>query len=217
MYDHAYETVLGKEFYKDVNGNFLTKDGKNFDEYREEFKQIFTDRYAEEYFKLEKGGTYFRGDSQFLELFVLREENTVDDIHNFVGYSGIWIGLGDKGSDISVADNELEVTYRGKEKIVLTMTVWHTDPEHELKIGEDFIYHLENGRLIVSGKFGGIDDNGEYIIIEDELSGAVVDVPEGSDISEFYNKHYDNYLVKYDYNLALDDGIWKFDNFYIWD
>lgn len=217
LYDYAYKTVWGKEFLKDANGNFLTEEGKNLDEYKEEFKQTFTDRYADEYFKLEKGGTYFRGDSQFLEFFVLREENSVEDISVFGGYSGIWVGFGDKGSDISVRDNELTVTSRSDGKIVLTMTVWHVDPENELKVGEDYAYRLENGNLVIAGKFGGWDDNSEQIVIDDELSGTIADVPVGSDISEFYQKHYTDYLVKYDYNLILDDGVWKFDNFYIWD
>ncbi|MDE6594453.1 MAG: hypothetical protein K2K44_00400 [Oscillospiraceae bacterium] len=217
LYEYAYETVYGKEFLKDSNGNFLTKEGKNFDEYKEEFKQTFTDRYADEYFKLEKGGTYFRGDSQFLELFVLREENSIDDISVFGGYSGIYVGFGAKGSDLSVRDNELTVTSRSDDKIVLTMTVWHVDPENELKIGEDYAYRLENGNLVIAGKFGGWDDNGNRIVIDDELSGTIAEVPVGSDKSEFYQKHYTDYLVKYDYNLVLDDGVWKFDNFYIWD
>lgn len=216
LYEYAYKTVYGKEFLKDSNGSFLTEEGKNLDEYKEEFKQTFTDRYADEYFKLEKGGTYFRGDSQFLELFVLREENSVDDISVFSECSGIYVGFGDKGSDLSVRDNELTVTSRSDDKIVLTMKVWHVDPENELKIGEDYAYRLENGNLVIAGKFGGWDENREQIVIDDELSGTIAEVPVGSDISEFYGKHYDNYVVKYDYNLVLDDGVWKFDNFYIW-
>lgn len=217
LYEYAYETVRGKEFLKDSSGSFLTKEGKNLDEYKEEFKQTFTDRYADEYFKLEKGGTYFRDGSQFLELFVLRKENSVDDISVFGGYSGIWVGFGDKGSDLSVRDNELTVTSRSDGKIVLTMTVWHVDPENELKIGEDYAYRLENGNLVIAGKFGGWDENGDQIVIDGELSGTIAEVPVGSGISEFYNKRYKNYLVKYDYDLVLDDGVWKFDNFYIWD
>ncbi|MCM1059387.1 MAG: hypothetical protein NC452_03745 [Eubacterium sp.] len=217
LYNRAYETVLGKEFYRNENGKFLTENGKNFDEYKAEFCQLFTDEYAEKYFKLSKGGTYFRGDSQFQEIFVLQDENTVDSIDDFNGFSGVWVGLGDRGSDLSVMDSQMEVTYKNRDKITLTVTVWHSLPDRELTVGEDYLYRLENGSLVIAGKFGGFEENGNYIILENELSGTVADVPVGGDKTEFYGKKYENYLVKYDYTLLPGEGGWKFGNFYIWD
>ena len=218
MYECAYNMVCGKEFLNDGNGNYLTQEGKDLDRYKEEFRQIFTSNYADEYFKLESGSVYFDGQNQrHLEILVLQDINSIDDLRVFDNYVGIWVGLGDRGNDLSVADSELAVTYRSDDKIVLTVTVWHTNPDHEVKIDEDYIYHLENSKLIVSGKFGGIDENGEYIIIENELSGTIADVPVGNDKYKFSHSQYDNYLVKYDYNLVFDEGIWKFDNFVIWD
>ncbi|MCM1328948.1 MAG: hypothetical protein NC253_05845 [Ruminococcus sp.] len=217
LYNRAYKTVLGKEFYRNENGKLLTENGKTFEEYKAEFCQLFTDEYAEKYFKLAKGGTYFRGDSQFLEIFVLQEENTVDSIDDFNGFSGVWVGLGDRGSDLSVMDSKMEVTYKSRDKITLTVTVWHSLPDRELTVGEDYLYRLENGSLVIAGKFGGVDENGNYITLDDELSGTVADVPVSGDKTEFYGKKYENYLVKYDFVLLPDEGVWKFDSFYIWD
>lgn len=220
MYECAYDMVRGKEFFNDGNGNYLTQEGKDLDGYKEEFGQIFTDNYINKYFKLESGSVYYDGENhRHLEVFALQDTNNVDDLSVFGNnnYAGIWVGLGDRGSDLSVAGSEIAVTYRSDDKIILTVTVWHTSPGREAQIGEDYIYHLENGRLTVLGKFGGLDENGECIIIEDELSGTAADVPVGKDKSEFYNKHYDNYLVENDYTLVFDGGSWKFDNFVIWD
>lgn len=44
-----------------------------------------------------------------------------------------------------------------------------------------------------------------------------MDVPVSKNKSDFYNTNHINYLIKYDYNLVFDNGIWKFDNFEIWD
>lgn len=218
MYECAYDMVRGKEFLNDGNGNYLTQEGQDLDGYKEKFRSIFTDNYVDEYFKLEIGSIYFDGQNQrHLEIFALQDGNSIDNLKVFDNYISIWVGLGDRGNDLSVADSEMTVTYRSNDKIVLTVTVWHTDPDHEVKIDEDYIYHLENGKLIVSGKFGGIDENGEYIIVENELSGTVADVPVGNDKYKFSHSQYDNYLVKYDYNLVFDEGIWRFDNFVIWD
>lgn len=218
MYEYAYDMVRGKEFLNDGNGNYLTQDGKDLDGYKEEFRRIFTDNYTDGYFKLENGSVYFDGQNQrHLEILALQDINSIDDLRVFDNYVGIWVGLGDRGSDLSVAESELAVTYRSDEKIVLTVTVWHTNPDHEIKIDEDYIYHLENGKLIISGIFGGADENGEYIIVENELTGTAAEVPVSSDKSKFYHTNYDNYLVKYDYNLVPDNGVWKFDNFEIWD
>ncbi len=218
MYERAYDMVRGKKFINDGSGKFFTEEGKDLDGYKDEFRQIFTDKYTNEYFKLEKGGVYFDGNErQHLEIYTLRNKNSVDDLNDFGSYAGIWVGLGDRGSDLSVADSELAVTYRSGDKITLTVTVWHTNPDHEVKIGEDYIYRLENGKLIVSGRFGGVDSNGKYIIVEDELSGTSANVPIGKSKYDYSHKQYMNYLVKYDYNLAFEDGKWKFNNFEIWD
>jgi len=236
MYLYAEKIATSSEsFIKNTSGKFLNRTGETLVEFKERFEQTFTTNFSDKYFELyapiemsiswdiptlwfcmyEEAVDYFIENNGYSESDFVKL--TIDDLSNCKNYEAIQIGGSTKGSDISIRDKELIVTSRSDDKIVLTMTVWHQNPEYENKIGEDYVYHLENGNLVISGKFGGYDTDRKYIVIKDKLTGTIVDVPVGKDKSEFYSTDYVNYLVKYDYNLVFDNGVWKFDNFEIWD
>ncbi len=236
MYLYAENLMTSSEsFIQNTGGKFLNESGETPAEFKKRFEQTFTTNFSNKYFELyaptdmsiswdiptlwfcmyKETVDYFIENNDYSESDFVKLE--IDDLTNCKNYGAIQIGGYTKGSDISIHDNELTVTSRCDDKIVLTMTVWHQNPEYEKKIGKDYVYYLENGNLVISGKFGGVDEYGEDIIVEDELSGTIVDVPVGKDKYEFSHNQYDNYLVKYDYTLIFDRGFWKFDNFVIWD
>ena len=213
-------------FYNDDNGNFLTDDGRTIDQYRKDFSQLFTDRFAEEFFDI-YGIDYSYyvsvGVMNKILWFYLYEDDVkyhiethgdsqdefkkldFDNISDYAHYDAIHIeGGGERGSDISIVDHELRVTEKSADRITLTMTVWHCDPEYK----QEYVYHLENGKLVIDGLFGGWTEDGKAIILDSELADTIAE-----DITEISEP---NYLVNYEYNMVLEDGLWKFDTYPEW-
>lgn len=229
MFNSA-EELRSAYFFNDDNGSFLTKDGKTVDQYREDFSLLFTDRFAEDFFEL-YGYEY----SYYISIgvmnktlaFVLYDDDVnyrvethgssfeefvkldFGNISDYAHYDAIHIGGGERGSDISIVDHELRITEKSNDKITLTMTVWHCNPpDYEKKINEDYIYRLENGKLVIEGLFGGWTEDREAIILDSELSGTIAE-----DITETSEP---NYFINYEYNMVIEDGLWKFDSYPEW-
>ncbi len=223
-------------FESDSEGEFRNEKGEDFSAFKERVNQIFCDEMTEKYFEL----YYFKLNStswdvpticfdmekETMEYFVSQGDDKNDfvklDINNpecFEDYEKILIGGIMWDNDISVEDRELLVAERTDEKITLRMTVWHQNPEFEYTEGE-YCYRLENGRLVIDGIFSGRDEQYNAIVIPDEKSGTVVDVPISDDITDFYNSDSTDFctdfLITYDSTLVLEDGKWKFDDFRIW-
>ena len=217
-------------FYNDGNGNFLSEEGKTPAQYREEFSQTFTERFTDEFFEL-YGSEYSYGSSkntdvnafwfrfyedsvnyfveQYGDSFEDYKKLDLSDFSAYSEYDAVFIGGIVRGDDISIVDHELRITEKSADKITLTMTVWHCNPpDYKLIANEDYFYHLENGKLVYDAKFCGLDDEGEPIVMKDELAGTIAEDITGT--SE------PNYLVNYEYNMVLEDGLWKFDSYPEW-
>ena len=176
MYLCAEKLATSSEsFVKSTDGKFLNGCGETPLEFKERFEQTFTANFTDKYFELyapvdismswdvptlwfcmhRNDVDYFIENNDYSESDFVKL--TIDNMSNCEDYEAIQIGGYTKGSDISIEGNELIVSSRSDNKIVLTMTVWHQSPEYEYKIGKDYIYHLENGNLVILGKFGGYD------------------------------------------------------------
>lgn len=211
-------------FYNDGNGNFVSKDNKTPVQYYKEFNQVFTDKFTNHFFDLYGREVNTKIADKVFE-FNLYEEDidystnndnnlkkylklNIDDFSNFSEYDLIWIGGGSYKNDISIIDNELRIIEKNEDKITLVMTVWHCfPPDREMVVGNDYIYHLENGQLIIDGIFDGFDEN-ENIIINNVDTGKIA-----SDITSTSRPHY---LLEYKYTLIKEEGKWKFDSFEEW-
>ena len=89
------------------------------------------------------------------------------------------------------------------------MTVWRThDPYYETIQEGDYIYRLENSRLVIDGVFGGWDENNGSIVLDTPLKDTV-DESISADSSP-------DYLTEYKYDVVFDNGEWKFDSFPVW-
>lgn len=217
-------------FYNDGKGNFLTDDGETVEQYRERFSQLFTNRFAEEFFEFygydysyycsitdEVNALWFNLYEDSVNYRIETHGDSWDDyqkldfdnINSYTEYDAVFIGGGNRGDDISIVNHELRITEKSDDKITLTMTVWHcVPPDYEKKINEDYIYRLENGKLVIEGLFGGWTEDRNAIILDSELAGTIAE-----DITETSEP---NYLVNYEYNMVIEDGLWKFDSYPEW-
>ncbi len=217
-------------FYNDDKGNFRTDDGRTIDQYREEFLQLFTDSFADEFFDIYGIDYNYYPSVGILNnvlLFSCNEDDVnyliethgmsfdefkkldFNNIDAYLDYDAIFIGEGNRGDNISIVGHELRITEKSADKITLTMTVWHCDPpDYEKKINEDYIYRLENGKLVIEGLFGGWTEDRKVIILDSEFKGTIAE-----DITETSEP---NYLVNYEYNMVIEDGLWKFDSYPEW-
>ena len=223
-----------EEFTKNDEGVFLNENGEGVAEFKERVNQIFCDEMTNKFFDLyaakndyDTQTVCFNIDRTSLDYRIQKYGWTsndyikldINDNECFEGYPNVLIGGDVWDSDISVEDRELLVAERTDEKITLRMTVWHQNPEFEYTEGE-YCYRLENGRLVIDGIFSGRDEQYNAIVIPDEKSGTVVDVPISDDLTDFYNSDSTDictdFLITYDSTLVLEDGKWKFDDFRIW-
>ncbi len=217
-------------FFNDDNGSFVSKDGETPMQYYNNYSKFFTKEFTDNAFDL-YGTKYLYDNSKYTTLkmlwFGFTEEDIIYRVNNhgdsfdnyvkldlnnlnqFLDYDGIMIGGEERGDDLSLIDNELRITQKDNNSITLTMTVWHREPpDYEFKINEDYVYHLENGKLIIDGLFGGFTETREFIVIENELTGKVAE-----NITEESSP---NFLVDYEYHMILEDGNWKLTDFPIW-
>lgn len=210
----------GQKFFNDGNGIFLNDNGQTPSQFYDDSKSIFTDGFLNDYLDL-YGQLYspLSTDENKIMWFHYsyddiqdKDEYTkldINDLSSLQEYDSVYIGGNIRGDDISIKGNELSVTERSNEKIVLTMTVWRThDPYYEtIQVG-DYIYRLEDGRLIIDGIFGGWDENNGSIVLDTPLKDTV-DESISADSSP-------DYLTEYKYDVVFDNGKWKFDSFPVW-
>ncbi len=153
MYLYAENLMTSSEsFIQNTGGKFLNESGETPAEFKKRFEQTFTTDFSNKYFELyaptdmsiswdiptlwfcmyKETVDYFIENNDYSKSDFVKLE--IDDLTNCKNYGAIQIGGYTKGSDISIHDNELTVTSRCDDKIVLTMTVWHQNPEYEKKL-----------------------------------------------------------------------------------
>lgn len=210
----------GQKFFNDGNGNFLNENGQTPSQFYDDSKNIFTDGFLTNY--LDLYGQFYSPlstDENKIMWFnyscdEIQDQNEhtkldINDLSSLQEYDSVFIGGNIRGDDISIKGNELSVTERSDEKIVLTMTVWRThDPYYETIQNGDYIYRLEDGRLMIDGVFGGRDENNGFIVLDTPLKGTV-DESISADSTP-------DYLTEYKYDVVFDNGKWKFDSFPVW-
>ena len=222
LFDSAKDMVDSGGLFERSSDGILCASGTNetISQYVERFKTVFTDSYVENYFDL-YGYLEEGPDNSWVFRLIIPADKMAsydvapsfvhfDDICDntrYDGYDTVCIGGIEKGNDLSFVGNEVVILSHSDNEILITNTVWHCAPESKSEM--KYVCHLENGRVIIDGLFGGLDDSGNVIISDATKSGTIM-TPQEQYESNYYLK------VVYTYSLILEDGQWKFNNFVLW-
>lgn len=223
LFDKAAETAAsGGMFERSSDGIFRErKTNETISQFVDRFTIIFTDRYTTNYFDLYGYSQELTDGTWILNLSTPAAQlSTYDQGSSFVhfddiadntrydGYDKVVIGgYGDRGSDLSLISNKVNVLSRSDNEIIVANTIWHCSPH--LDSEPEYVCHLENGRVIIDGSFNGFDEAGNVSILDTSKSGIIL-TPQEQVKNNYYLK------VTYKYRLIFENGNWKFDNFILW-
>ena len=229
-FDEAYDLYISGQWYtRNEDGIFLTNKGETVEQVRQKYLNYFTDEYMEAYYDIY--GMYFEADSQddhkavrFLWYWnseeMLHQINhygetyedfiklDIENLDNIAEYDIMNIG-GEWTNEITISDTE-NIIKRDENKIVFTKTVLHCIPEWDYEPAERYVYDVVDGKPIIIGLSGGLDEQDNRIILETDLAGKV-DESITTDSEPYYIKSYE-YVLIYDEERSQ----WRFDNFIDW-
>ncbi|MBQ8825846.1 MAG: hypothetical protein IJ007_02000 [Oscillospiraceae bacterium] len=218
----------GMIFINDGSGNFYSKENKTPLQYRDRLLNYFTEDCIDSFLSIygmadtpdnglygniieftinEDAKSYYMTQHDKKETDFIRLDIT--DFSNLSDYDTVLAG-GQERTDISIMDYEILIKSREENKITLSLIVWHSVPECELVPNETMLCKLENGNIVYTGVYIGVDKDGNAIISQTELTGTINEsVTENS---------YPEYLEKFDFYLLYDENReqWRFDCFHEW-
>ena len=206
----------GQLFFNDGFGNFYSKENETPLQYKDSLLNYFTEDCIDNFLNIygiadtldnglygniieftinEDDKSYYISQYDMKETDFIRLDIT--DFSNLSDYDTILAG-GQERTDISIMDYEILVKSREENKITLSLIVWHSITECELVPNETILCKLENGNIVYTGVYSGVDKDGNTIVSETELTGTINEaVTEDS---------YPEYLEKFDFYLLYDEN-----------